>query len=342
VTLDLLLGDFPEPICKFVGDWRFLSNFYDRPLIFDGIAYRSSEAAYQAQKDPAIAKEFADLSPTDAKALGRWVTPRADWNEARVEVMRRVLRAKFDQNLDLWAKLVATAPRRLIEGNTWGDTFWGRCRGKGENWLGKLLMELRDHYLIPPPIPPPTPPILTVEDLMTDDLKLVTVPSADPEEAPPVPKDDRHLDRQALKDRIFCHVAETVAELATCCRLKVGCFLLTKEGRLCGQGYNGAGPGMPHCDPAHCNANCRCRRTRHAEKNALSNRAGTPYTAYLTHEPCCDCAKDLIAEGVRRVVYVNSYNSMPPEEWAARQEWIDFYQVRWEQLPKPLEGDQPS
>lgn len=33
--------------------------------------------------------------------------------------------------------------RELIEGNTWGDTFWGVCRGKGENNLGKILMRLR-------------------------------------------------------------------------------------------------------------------------------------------------------------------------------------------------------
>ena len=153
--------------------------------------------------------------------------------------------------------------------------------------------------------------------------------------------------RRQLKDQVFCHVAETVAQLATCCRLKVGCVLLTEEGKLCGQGYNGAGPGMPHCSPDGCNPSCRCRRTRHAEKNALSSLTGTPFTAYtafLTHEPCCDCAKDLIAEGVRRVVYVSPYNSMPQDERDARQEWIDFYNVKWEQLPKevPCSTSEPT
>ncbi len=32
----------------------------------------------------------------------------------------------------------------IVERNTWNDTFWGVCKGKGENHLGILLMEIRD------------------------------------------------------------------------------------------------------------------------------------------------------------------------------------------------------
>jgi predicted NAD-dependent protein-ADP-ribosyltransferase YbiA (DUF1768 family) len=35
----------------------------------------------------------------------------------------------------------------LIEENTWGDTFWGICKGQGENHLGRLLMQIRDELL---------------------------------------------------------------------------------------------------------------------------------------------------------------------------------------------------
>lgn len=38
-----------------------------------------------------------------------------------------------------------TGDAELIEGNNWGDTFWGVCNGRGENMLGKLLMEIRDY-----------------------------------------------------------------------------------------------------------------------------------------------------------------------------------------------------
>lgn len=42
------------------------------------------------------------------------------------------------------AKLLATRDRMLIEGNDWGDTFWGMVDGEGENNLGKILMRVRE------------------------------------------------------------------------------------------------------------------------------------------------------------------------------------------------------
>ena len=137
--------------------------------------------------------------------------------------------------------------------------------------------------------------------------------------------------RHALKDKVFLTIAKDIAQLGTCCRLKVGAIFLTKEGRVAGMGYNGAGPGMPHCDPQTCNATCRCSRTAHAEVNALANMAGVPFTAYLTHEPCVACAKSIILAGVRRVVYISPYTSIAAEERIARQEWIDHYGVSWQQ-----------
>ena len=41
------------------------------------------------------------------------------------------------------ANLLATGKATLVEGNSWGDTFWGVCRGKGKNMLGKILMRVR-------------------------------------------------------------------------------------------------------------------------------------------------------------------------------------------------------
>ena len=39
--------------------------------------------------------------------------------------------------------LLETNTKELIEGNNHGDTYWGIVNGKGENMLGKLLMEVR-------------------------------------------------------------------------------------------------------------------------------------------------------------------------------------------------------
>jgi predicted NAD-dependent protein-ADP-ribosyltransferase YbiA (DUF1768 family) len=57
--------------------------------------------------------------------------------------MLNLLRQKF-QNPELREKLLCTGKLELIEGNYWGDTYWGVCRGVGENRLGKLLMLVRE------------------------------------------------------------------------------------------------------------------------------------------------------------------------------------------------------
>jgi len=60
--------------------------------------------------------------------------------------MLEVLRRKF-LHAELAQKLVATGDRYLVEGNTWGDTFWGMATkdGKleGDNVLGDCLMQVR-------------------------------------------------------------------------------------------------------------------------------------------------------------------------------------------------------
>ena len=59
--------------------------------------------------------------------------------------MRQLLMTKFawpgEQDL-----LLKTGTAELIEGNWWGDTFWGVFNGAGQNHLGRLLMEVREFY----------------------------------------------------------------------------------------------------------------------------------------------------------------------------------------------------
>ena len=59
--------------------------------------------------------------------------------------MRQILAKKFTPTNELGQRLIATGDAELIEGNTWGDTIWGVCDGKGDNMLGKILMERRAH-----------------------------------------------------------------------------------------------------------------------------------------------------------------------------------------------------
>lgn len=79
-------------------------------------------------------------------------------------------------------------------------------------------------------------------------------------------------------------------------------------------GYNGSVSGEPHCDEiGHLhNEQGRCVRTVHAEQNAIlySNRDELiGATAYVTHQPCENCAKLLIQSGVKRIVYKEKYTN---------------------------------
>ena len=133
-------------IDSFRGEYDYLSNFYSCPVEYDGLTYQNTEAAFQAAKcvDRNEREKFVSLSPGQAKKLGRKVDLREDWETVKIDVMRDVLKSKFSLNSELREKLIATGDVELIEGNHWNDRFWGVCRGKGQNHLGKLLMKLRE------------------------------------------------------------------------------------------------------------------------------------------------------------------------------------------------------
>ena len=136
-------------IDTFRGDYFFLSNFYEAPVIFDGIRYCNNEAAFQAQKCINVEdrKAFSTMNPSEAKKAGRKVILRSDWEIVKVDLMYKIVKAKFAQNIDLALKLAATNNEELVEGNTWGDKIWGKVNGEGQNLLGKILMDIRDNIL---------------------------------------------------------------------------------------------------------------------------------------------------------------------------------------------------
>lgn len=133
-------------INKFTGKYRFLSNFYPVKIKTDGLTYPSVEHYFQASKSLNITKrkEIATIkSPAAAKRAGKNLILRKDWEAVKDTIMLHGVTLKFLHNADLRDKLIATYPRKLIEGNTWGDTYWGICNGKGRNVLGKILMIVR-------------------------------------------------------------------------------------------------------------------------------------------------------------------------------------------------------
>jgi ribA/ribD-fused uncharacterized protein len=148
-------------IDSFRGNYSFLSNFYllPSPIRYCGIDYPRVENAYQAAKflsragvNAGIREAFALMTAVEAKQKGGLNGPythllRHDWEDVKVDVMRNLLKKKFEDK-ELRGKLLLTGQHELVEGNTWHDLWWGCCNckrhhGEGENQLGKLLMDIR-------------------------------------------------------------------------------------------------------------------------------------------------------------------------------------------------------
>ena len=87
-----------KPIARFTGSaYGFLSNFFPCNVTVDGLQYGSVEAAFQAQKslDGAVRLRFTQLGPRQARARGRRLELRADWQDIKESVMLALLRSKF-------------------------------------------------------------------------------------------------------------------------------------------------------------------------------------------------------------------------------------------------------
>jgi ribA/ribD-fused uncharacterized protein len=88
-------------------------------------------------------KILAEPTPADAKHEGESFTPRSDWLQIKYDVMLECVRYKFTHHPELAKQLLATGDAYLEEGNTWNDQIRGVYQGKGTNWLGKILMQVR-------------------------------------------------------------------------------------------------------------------------------------------------------------------------------------------------------
>jgi ribA/ribD-fused uncharacterized protein len=139
------------------------SNFYETNFTLDGVEYKSAEHAFQAIKaktfgdDTNFGKILKAKSAQSAKSFGKKVVGFKEdvWTpEKKEEIMKQIVRAKFTQNLELRKKLLDSGDKILANADA-RDKFWGvgtsattaiakdPSKWKGENKLGKMLMELR-------------------------------------------------------------------------------------------------------------------------------------------------------------------------------------------------------
>jgi ribA/ribD-fused uncharacterized protein len=132
-----------------IAEYGQFSNFAPFPFELDGQEWPTSEHYFQAQKFEIA--EYRErirtaASPMLSARLGRSrkVPIRTDWEAVKLDVMRRAVRQKFRSHPALAALLLSTGDEPLIEAAP-RDYFWGAgAKGTGQNWLGKILMELRE------------------------------------------------------------------------------------------------------------------------------------------------------------------------------------------------------
>lgn len=154
-------------IDSFRGDYEFLSNFYVSPMVltFKSLPGRqwlmpTGEHAFQSAKVDAcpwsdedkitwLLRMVQETKPAKAKYLGRSIEIDVDkWNSMGDNVMRHVQRIKYTLYPNLRRLLLNTGDATLVEGNTWGDKYWGQVNGDGLNMLGTILMNLRTEMRI--------------------------------------------------------------------------------------------------------------------------------------------------------------------------------------------------
>lgn len=143
------MGNAVSVICSFRHAYGFLSNFSPAVVEYAAATYPTVEHAYQAAKvsSPRLREQIRTASSAGlAKQLARG-KHKPDWHERKLYIMSELVLQKFTRHLTLHAQLLRTGSAQLIEGNTWGDQYWGAVRVDnqwvGQNQLGNLLMAVR-------------------------------------------------------------------------------------------------------------------------------------------------------------------------------------------------------
>lgn len=124
--------------------------------------------------------------------------------------------------------------------------------------------------------------------------------------------DIKMIERRPNWDEYFLMNSYLISKRSTCERLHVGCVIV-QDKRIVTTGYNGHIKGAPHVSKVE---DGHEQMTIHAEQNAIADAAARGIKvagsiAYMTHYPCINCAKNLIAAGVKQVIYVEDYNNNP-------------------------------
>ena len=123
--------------------------------------------------------------------------------------------------------------------------------------------------------------------------------------------------RKQEYNRAYMDMAYKFANLSQAKRSKVGCLIVSEDGQILSQGYNGMPRGMDNCcEYIDENGELKTKpEVLHAETNALLKCArdgGRTKDAhlYVTLSPCLDCAKAILQAGIKKVYYDEEYRNI--------------------------------
>ena len=113
-------------------------------------------------------------------------------------------------------------------------------------------------------------------------------------------------------EEYFKEIVTVTKKRSPCERLQVGCIIV-KDNRIIAQGYNGFLPGCPHESIVRNNHE---QATVHAEINAICDCANRGVsvnnaTIYISHYPCINCCKAILASGISKIFYLDDYKNDP-------------------------------
>ena len=151
----MAIETFTTPENRWLSNMWRLDNWVTTSL---GIDVPTTEHGYVAEKfaDPEVHRYITGLKRgIDAKEKGNELLQQGaelseGFHERKIEIMTGFIRQKFGRNFDLAAKLIDTGNEELVEGNYWGDRFWGVDpigSHDGANNLGLILMKVRAELL---------------------------------------------------------------------------------------------------------------------------------------------------------------------------------------------------
>lgn len=130
-------------------------------------------------------------------------------------------------------------------------------------------------------------------------------------------------------DGAMLQIAKTMSKLSNCVAFQVGAVVANK-GRIISTGYNGSPSGHKNCNEQfktydehldrQVHSDWSSIHEIHAEQNALmfAARFGTSVdgaSMYITHQPCPNCSKLIVASGIERVVFLEHYDRFDERSW---------------------------